>query len=243
MEEKTSKQNMVRQLKPLCLIPARGGSKRIPRKNIRIFAGKPMITWVIETALESNIFERVIVSTDDTEIAEIAVSAGANIPFLREKRMADDFTTTASVTAATLLHLSKGGMDYDLVCCLYPTAVFTTPSDIVASHVAMMETGSSTCLAIAEYQASPYRALTRGEDNKLKHSLELFKHSRSQDLPRMWHDAGQFCWSCCDQLIRDGQISMLNAIGHEMKRHSVIDIDDEIDFLFAEKLFLLRGQC
>lgn len=225
----------------LCLIPARAGSKRIIRKNVRVFAGKPMIYWPLITALESKIFNQVVVSTDDAEIADIAKANGAFVPFYRGQYLADDYATTAMVTIDALHQLASIGLEYDYVCCLYPTAVFTTADDLHASYKALVSTDSCTCLAVTEYQATPFRAMIKDNENRLTPAMSNFQLTRSQDLPKAWHDAGQFCWSCTDQLLEDGQVRMSNAIGHEMRKYSVIDIDEEEDFVFAQQLFILRS--
>lgn len=201
-----------------------------------------MISWPIAAAIESQVFDHVMVSTDDKEIAALAESAGAWVPYLREQRLSDDVTTTASVTVDALHRLSEMGYYFDYVCCLYPTAVFTTARDLSASYQAIVKEGSQTCLAVTPYPATPFRAIVKGPDDRLSAAMPSFQLSRTQDLPKAWHDAGQFCWSHCEQLIMDGQVSMADAIGHEMKMYSVVDIDEEVDFLFAEKLFILKAQ-
>jgi N-acylneuraminate cytidylyltransferase len=225
----------------LCLIPARAGSKRIARKNVRAFAGKPMIYWPLVAALESNVFNQVVVSTDDSEIADIAKAIGAFVPFYRDDHLADDYATTAMVTIDALRQLASIGLEYDYVCCLYPTAVFTTADDLQASYKALVSAGSCTCLAVTQYHATPFRAMIKDDENRLTPAMSIFQLTRSQDMPEAWHDAGQFCWSCTDQIVKDGQVSMSNAIGHEMRKYSVVDIDEEEDLVFAQQLFILRS--
>jgi pseudaminic acid cytidylyltransferase len=223
----------------LCLIPARGGSKRIVRKNIRSFAGKPMISWPLFAALESKIFEQVVVSTDDAEIAELALSLGASVPFMRDNALSDDFASTAAVTIDALIRLAESGLTYDFVCCLYPTAVFTSAHDLSASFLALIKAESLTCLAVTPYPASPFKAMMKNKNHRIYPVKSEFQLTRSQDLPDAWHDAGQFCWSSVEPLIRDGRVCMADAIGYEMEKYSVVDIDEEVDFLFAQKVFLL----
>jgi pseudaminic acid cytidylyltransferase len=234
--------NQALSKRTLCLIPARAGSKRILRKNIRTFAGKPMIYWPLTAAIESQIFNQIVVSTDDTEIADYAKSLGAFVPFRRQSNLSDDYATTASVTVDALHRLSEIGFHYDYVCCLYPTAVFTKAHDLSASYLALVKADSPTCLAITPYHATPFRAMLKDNEAHLSPVISTFQLTRSQDLPEAWHDAGQFCWSSTKQLIEDGQVCMTNAIGHEMERYSVIDIDEEVDFIFAQQLFLLRSR-
>lgn len=227
--------------KTICIIPARAGSKRISRKNIRMFAGKPMIYWPIKAALGSKIFSDVVVSTDDKQIAEVAESHGASIPFYREERLSDDYTSTAEVTIDALRRLSSTSQQYDHVCCLYATAVFTKSHDLLASYQSLVASGSTTCLAVAPYQTTPFRALIKNSKNLLSPTLSAYQLTRSQDLPKAWHDAGQFCWSCTKTLIENGQVCMEDAIGYELEKYSVVDIDEESDFFFAERLFLLMS--
>jgi pseudaminic acid cytidylyltransferase len=222
----------------LCLIPARGGSKRIPRKNIRSFAGRPMIAWSIEKAIKTSLFQDIVVSTDDLEIASISQAFGAWIPFMRESELSDDFSSTGAVTFDALSRLSQIGRAYDYVCCLYPTAVFTSTLDLISSYQTLVRAGCSTCLAVTSYSFSPFRALVTGQDDRLHFAYAHYQNSRTQDLPQALHDAGQFCWSRTRDLLASGSVEMNNVIGHMMKKGSVIDIDDEDDLRFAEQLFL-----
>lgn len=182
----------------ICIIPARGGSKRIPRKNIRLFNGKPIIAWSIEAALESGCFDRVIVSTDDIEIADISRSFGAEIPFCRDASLADDYTTTHDVVINAISQLVSKGFHIKNVCCLYATAPFVRPQDISEGLVALEELQSekSYVFPVGRFRYPIQRALfLDSESGRCKMcNPELFT-SRSQDLEERYHDAGQFYWA------------------------------------------------
>lgn len=177
----------------VCLIPARGGSKRIPRKNIRAFRGRPMIAWSIEAAHASGLFSRVIVSTDDAEIAEISRTLGAEVPFLRPARLADDHATTAQVITHALDWLEGVAALPDRLCCLYATAPFVRASDLCAG-AALMGEGIDFVLAATDYAFPIQRALRIGPDGAVEMFAPGNYATRSQDLVPAYHDAGQFYW-------------------------------------------------
>ena len=182
----------------ICIIPARGGSKRIPRKNIRLFNGKPIVAWSVEAALKSGCFDRVIVSTDDKEIAEVSESFGAEIPFCRDACLADDYATTHDVVINAISRLNKEGCHIKNVCCLYATAPFVRPQDISEGLVALEELqGEETYVfPVSRFRYPIQRALfLDSESGRSKMcNPELFT-SRSQDLEERYHDAGQFYWA------------------------------------------------
>jgi len=219
----------------ICLIPARGGSKRIPRKNIRDFDGKPLIGWSIETALNSGEFSRVIVSTEDAEIADIARHFGAEVPFDRPTELADDHTTTIAVVRHALDWLEREDALPDTLCCLYATAPFASVQDI--------QTGMGM-LANAEFAVPvtsfPYpiqRALSVSEAGRLAMIEPSNYETRSQDLPEAWHDTGQFY--CGRTSAWRTELTLLGPASAAIKipRWRVQDIDTEEDWILAEIYF------
>jgi len=225
----------------VCVIPARGGSKRIPRKNIRPFLGRPMIVRAIETARKSRSVDRVIVSTDDTEIADIARAGGADVPFLRAPDLSDDHATTLDVLADALARLEAEGQAIEALCCLYPTAAFTTARDIDAAHVLLSESEAAYVFAGSEYPYPIQRALRRAGGR-----VELFwpEHTatRTQDLEPAFHDAGQFYWCRPDAIRRKLPLLGPDSAIYVMDRLRAQDIDTPADWEFAEKLFRLLHQ-
>jgi N-acylneuraminate cytidylyltransferase len=176
----------------LCIIPARGGSKRIPRKNIKDFLGKPIIAYAIEMALETELFDEVMVSTDDSEIAEIARSYGANIPFLRSTETSDDYTTTAAVIKEVIETYRNVGKEFDSVCCLYPTAVLANSANIRQGYELLKDV--DMVLPVTEFSFPPMRSFRVDEKGLAVYRYPEYVNTRSQDLESWYHDAGQWYW-------------------------------------------------
>ena len=218
----------------LCVIPARGGSKRIPKKNIRLFAGKPLIARAIATALESGCFARVVVSTDDEQIAETAREHGAETPFLRNAELADDHTTTASVIEDAIRRTGYSG---EFACCLYPTAPLLRPADLADSLRALQESTASSLLAVTEYDFPPLRALVLANDGTVEFRFPDYALTRHQDLPRLVHDAGSFYWFRTSAFLQSGKLVSADTLAYEMDRLRCVDIDTEEDWRLAEQLF------
>ena len=219
----------------ICIIPARGGSKRVPGKNIRPLGGKPLIAHSIEAALSCGQFRDVVVSTDSAEIAKIAREHGASVPFLRDAALADDFTGTAEVLRDALAQLGDQGDDY--LCCLYPTAPLVTPGDLTAAFERIRETGADNLVCVTEYDFSPWRALVEDDQGRLKFNWPEHELTRSQDLDRLVHDAGAFYWLRLKPFMAGGPIVAPNSVGYAMDRLRCVDIDTEEDFRFAEMLY------
>jgi N-acylneuraminate cytidylyltransferase len=178
----------------VAVIPARGGSKRIPRKNVRSFAGKPMMTYSIERALESGLFARVIVSTDDDEIADIATARGAEVPFRRPADLADDHATTLDVMHHAVSWLRAGGIDMTAVCCIYATAPFISSVDLVRGLERFVSGGWSYVFAATTFAYPIFRSFQMESGGGLRMLFPQHALTRSQDLPTALHDAGQFYW-------------------------------------------------
>ena len=218
----------------ICIIPARGGSKRIPRKNIRDFCGLPMIAWSIQAAKESGCFERIVVSTDDEEIAETAERYGAEAPFRRCKILADDHTPTVTVVADAIERLNV--VTQTPVCCLYATAPFVTPDDLRAGLIRLEKTRAPFVLSVTTYAFPIQRALKRNSAGEVEMFYPAQMQTRSQDLEEAWHDAGQFYWGRAESWARNQGIFGPGAQSLVLPRHRVQDIDTEEDWLRAERM-------
>ena len=218
--------------KPICIIPARGGSKRIPRKNILSFNGKPLIAWSIETAVKSQVFSKVLVSTDDTEIAEISQDYGAETPFVREAKLSDDFATTAQVLLDALTKIER--TQYS--CCLYPTAPMITTEDFQTAFERLKQEGADSIISTTEFDFHPLRAFEVHEGKRLVFKYPENALTRSQDLPELLHDAGAFYFFKTAAFIEQKKLVMNNTIGHKIERHRAVDIDTPEDFEFAKLL-------
>lgn len=178
----------------IAVIPARGGSKRIPRKNIKNFCGKPMIAWSIEAAKASGVFDRIIVSTDDAEIAEVARRWGAGVPFTRPEALSNDFAGTTEVIAHATQWALDQGLELDAVCCIYATAPFIQVDDIKRGDAALESGNWAFAFAATEYPSSIYRSFRQIEGGGLEMLFPEYRLTRSQDLPVVLHDAAQFYW-------------------------------------------------
>jgi N-acylneuraminate cytidylyltransferase len=216
----------------ICVIPARGGSKRIPRKNIRDFCGRPMIAWPIRAAIDSGCFKRIVVSTDDDEIAEVAEASGAEAPFRRSAELADDHTATARVIADTIVRL--GLSNHTPVCCLYATSPFVSVADLRAGLERLEETGAPFVLSVTTYAFPIQRALRRDASGAVEMFDPAQMQTRSQDLEDAWHDAGQFYWGRAENCTSGRGIFEAGAQGLALPRHRVQDIDTEEDWQRAE---------
>ena len=219
--------------KPLCIIPARGGSKRIPRKNIRPFRGKPMLAWPLQTALKSGLFGTVMVSTDDEEIAATARDLGAEVPFLRSAQTASDHATTADVLREVIERYAQDGLQFDLACNLYPTAPLATAADLRAG-LGLMETGGfDAVLAVAAFSFPILRSLSRDRDGRVRLNFPEHRDTRSQDLATAYHDAGQWCWFRVDAFLASGALLGDNTGSVSLPPDRVQDIDTEDDWAMA----------
>lgn len=222
-------------MKNLCIIPARGGSKRIPRKNIKDFLGKPIIAYSIEAALNSGLFDEVMVSTDDEEIAAIAEQYGASVPFMRSAETANDFATTRDVLNEVLFQYKSMGKIFDAICCIYATAPLITSADLITAHNLLKESFFTCVYPVVEFSYPIWRCLDVAEDGSMKRHWSEYENSRSQDLPKEYHDSGTFYW----YRITDGKIveGKLGAI--ILSEDRVQDIDNEIDWKLAEMKYQL----
>lgn len=218
----------------VAIIPARGGSKRIPRKNLLPFDGVPMIVRSIRTALDSGLFERVVVSTDDAEIADVARAHGADVPFLRPAELADDFAGTAPVIVHALQQLP----DFDYACCVYATAPLLQ-ARYLRQGLALLEQhqDKSYAFSVCSFGFPVQRALTLDGQGALQALYPEFRNTRSQDLPEAYQDAGQFYWGRSDAWLRGEVIYSPASLPVTLPRHLVQDIDTLEDWKRAEYLY------
>jgi N-acylneuraminate cytidylyltransferase len=217
----------------IAIIPARGGSKRIPRKNIRLFLGKPIIAYSIEAALQSGLFETVMVSTDDKEIADIALQYGASVPFLRSEENANDFAGTFEVIKEVLDKYEKSGQKFEKACCIYPCAPFVNVDLLNKVWVKLENSNFDSVFPIIRYSTPIQRAL-KLENAKLVMFDPQFALTRSQDLEPAFYDAGMFYWFNTQAILEKGRIMTDNCSFIEIDEMASQDIDNLIDWEIAE---------
>ena len=220
----------------LAVVPARGGSKRIPRKNIKLFNGKPMISYAIKSALSSELFERVIVSTDDIQIKNVALSLGADVPFLRPKNISDDFASTHSVIKHAAKYIIENYPNIENICTIYPCVPFLRGSDLIGSYKEFQKNRNKYCLSISEFPNSIYRALLKNVDNYLEPFIFGNQFKRTQDMPKAYFDIGMFYWGKVNTWIHNDQLHS-DSLGYQIDSWRSIDIDTEDDWKRAEILF------
>lgn len=229
-------------MKKIAIITARGGSKRIPRKNIKNFCGKPIIVYSIEAALNSAIFDEVMVSTDDKEIVDIARKAGAKIPFLRSQETSNDYAVTSDVIREVLMQYSKLGYNFNYGCCIYPTAPFVTADKLVHAMSIIKKRNVDTVMPVVSYSFPPQRAVVI-RDGMVKMQFPENLNERSQDLEPIYHDCGQFYMFNVDSFLKSGKLMGENVVPIIMNNLEVQDIDNLEDWKIAEiKYKVLYGE-
>jgi N-acylneuraminate cytidylyltransferase len=221
----------------ICVIPARGGSKRIPRKNIRDFCGRPIIAYSIEAARESGLFDCVMVSTDDAEIAEVAHSLGAEIPFLRPEELADDYTGTNAVVRQAIEWHEAKAMSVAQACCLYATAPFVQTHYLIEGHRRLLASSKAYVFTVTPYPHPIQRALRLAEGGEVEAIYPEDRVARSQDLEPTYHDAGQFYWGTATAFLKDVALFSHHSLGLVLPPHLVQDIDSEEDWRRAELMY------
>lgn len=225
----------------LAMIPARGGSKRIPGKNIRSFLGKPIIGYSIQAAIDSGLFDEVMVSTDDDEIKNIALSLGAKVPFLRSNENSDDHATTASVIKEVILQYEVVGRTFDYTCCIYPTAPFVSAEVLVRAYSKLTMEKLQAVFPVMRYSYPIQRALKLSKEGRVDMFYPEFLTSRSQDLEPSYHDAGQFYFFNTEDFLTKGKLFTPDSGGIVISELEGHDIDNEDDWKIAEmKYELLR---
>lgn len=215
----------------ICIIPARGGSKRIPRKNIKDFCGKPMLARAIETAKNSQLFEQIIVSTDDSAIADIARHHGATVS-RRPAELADDYATTAAVIRHVLQSMPKASH----ICCLYPCTPLLKSQYLTDSFECWQSSNSLYCFPVLEFESNVLRSLKLSDAGEVSSMFSQHELTRTQDLTQAYFDAGQFYWGSREAWLYEDKIHN-HALGYVLPKYSVVDIDDENDWRFAERLY------
>lgn len=220
----------------IAVIPARGGSKRIPRKNARPFAGRPMIAWSIEAAAQSGLFDRIIVSTDDAEIATIAADCGAEVPFVRPPGLSGDLTGTLEVIEHAARWAVEAGLQPSALCCLYATAPFVVPADLAAARERLSTGEFDYVFAAARFSYPVQRGFTRAADGTAALLFPEHRLTRSQDLQPVYHDAGQFYWGLTQAWLESRAILGDRSGFVELPPWRVQDIDTPEDWTMAEHL-------
>jgi pseudaminic acid cytidylyltransferase len=219
----------------IAIIPARGGSKRIPRKNIKVFCGQPMIAYAIKAALASGLFEHVVVSTDDAEIQSIANSLGAETPFVRPTELANDFTATVPVVAHAIQACELLAWQFSNVCCIYPGVPFIAVGDLQGAFVKWTEGVAEYCFPVTEFPAAVQRALKHSSNGLMAPFYPEHELTRTQDLEAAFYDAGQFYWGTKKAWLNNSRIHS-SGVGFEIPSWRVVDIDTPADWERAERL-------
>lgn len=218
----------------LAIIPARGGSKRIPKKNIKFFLGKPIIAYSIEAALKTELFDEVMVSTDDEEIAEIAIRYGATVPFLRSHKNADDFATTFDVINEVVLKFKSINKIFDYTCCIYACAPFVTKNKLSDAFDILQKESFDSVLPITPFGFPIQRAFKIDKNNKTAFFNPEFSLTRSQDLEQSYHDVGQFYWMNTNKCLQKKAVITDNTGSIVISEMQAQDIDTELDWKLAE---------
>lgn len=222
-------------MKNIAIIPARGGSKRIPRKNIKPFMGKPIMAYSIETALKSNLFDVVMVSTDDEEIADIARQYGAEVPFMRSEQTANDFATTNDVLKEVIRCYAERGHRFDYMCCIYATAPLVQSDDLAEAFEHLKNGGYKSVYPVVEFSYPIWRCLDVFRNGTMSRHWPEYEHSRSQDLPKEYHDSGTFYWYD----VRKWTTNQGDTGAIILPEIKVQDIDNETDWQLAEMKYRL----
>lgn len=225
-------------MKRLAIITARGGSKRIPRKNIKEFCGKPIIAYSIEAALGSGVFDTVMISTDDVEIAEIGRRYGAEVPFYRSDATSNDFATTTDVLMEVIEEYEKRGEHFDAACCIYPTAPFVSAKRLKEAMDKLAESDADSLIPVVGFSYPPQRAMVI-EEGSLFFKYDEYLSARSQDLEKQYHDAGQFYAFRTDSFKKNGNLLKGRIMPLILEELEVQDIDTPVDWKLAELKYKL----
>lgn len=229
-------------MKRIAIIPARQGSKRIPYKNIKLFAGKPMIAYAITKAKQTNLFDHIVVSTDDSEIARIATEYGAEVPFTRPAELADDHTPTVPVIAHAIDTCQGLGWQIDQVCCIYPTVPFLLESDLVSALRILLKNNLKYVFPVTSFPSAIQRAMRQLPNALMEPIWSQYSNIRTQDLEPSFYDAGQFYWGLTQTWL-DNKIIHKHGAGLIIPSWRVVDIDNIEDWQRAELLFaVIRGK-
>ena len=226
----------------VAVIPARGGSKRIPKKNIKQFCGKPMIAWPIEVAKQSGLFDHILVSTDDEEIAEVAKLCGAEVPFMRLAELSDDYTGTTEVIAHAVSWMQKQQWEPKAICCMYATSVFLTVEDLKKGFDSLSAGNWSYVFSATNFEYPIFRSFKETANGGVEMFFPEHFAERSQDLPIALHDAAQFYWGKTNTWLENLNLFENHSFPVKLPRWRIQDIDTEDDWKRAEILFKLLKQ-
>ncbi len=225
-------------MKTIAIIPARGGSKRILRKNVKLLAGVPAIAYPIELALNSGIFERVIVSTDDPEIADVSRNYGAEVPFMRSAELSNDFTITVEVIADAVEQLQNLGESFDYICCIYPVTPLLRVNRLKQAYGAIESGKWDYVFPAIEFSTPIERGFKRGKSGVVEFSYPEFANTRTQDIEKTFHDAGQFYFGKTEAWLEKRPVLNGNSTFIELAKNETLDIDDLEDWELVEKLII-----
>ena len=224
----------------IAIIPARGGSKRIPRKNIRDFLGKPIISYSVKAAIESELFDEVMVSTDDNEIAEIAANLGAKVPFIRSEQNSNDIATTASVLIEVINEYKhRHNKSFEYGCCIYPTAPLIKKEHLKNGYNILANQHFNTVFPVVAFGYPVWRGIEVSEGGKAKMLWPEYLNARSQDLKKVFHDAGQWYWFSVAALLENNALFTSNSGVIQLEENEVQDIDNLVDWNLAEMKYKL----
>lgn len=226
----------------VCIIPARSGSKRIPRKNIKAFLGKPIIAYSIETAKASKCFDKIIVSTDSQEIGEIAEEFGAEVPFMRPPQLSNDYAETLPVIKHAIEWLNENGISPIEICCLYATAPFLQPNILNLAYQQLQESKADYCFSVTAYGFPIQRAIKVTREKRIEMFFPEKLNERSQDLVKSYHDAGQFYWGRTNAFLEQKPLFSIDASPFILPRYLVQDIDTSEDWEKAEITYQVLKQ-
>ena len=221
----------------IAIIPARGGSKRIPGKNVRSFFGKPVIAYSIAAAKDAKVFDHIIVSTDSIQIAEVALQYHAEIPFIRPEELSDDETATEPVLIHAISWLREHGIEVDYFCCIYATAPFVRPEYILRGFDILKRHRAITAFSVTTYPYTAYKALRVDADGRLKVIWPEYLHTGSNRLPTTYHDAGQFYWADTEKFLIEKTLFSSDSLPVVLPRNLVQDIDTPEDWDIAEQMY------
>ena len=225
----------------VAIITARGGSKRIPGKNIKPFHGRPILAYSIEAALNAAIFDEVMVSTDDDQIAEAAKNFGAVVPFKRTAQTSDDHSTTAEVLTEVIMEYKKRQKNFEFACCIYPTAPFVTGEKLATAFEKLKALSADCVLPVTKFSFPIWRSF-KMNGTKVHYNWPEFALKRSQDLPPTYHDCGQFYFFNTEKFLQSKKLITDNTVGMEVPESEVQDIDNEEDWKIAEIKYELLGK-
>ena len=227
-------------MKNVAIITARGGSKRIPRKNIKNFMGKPMLSYAIDAAIKSEIFDEVMVSTDDNEIADIALKYGAKVPFMRSEKTANDFATTYDVLEEVVSEYKKIGQEFENLCCIYPCVPFLTSEILKEAYDKFIKSNTNSLMPAVKYSFPIQRAVKVNKEGFLEYREPENALKRTQDLEVMYHDVGMFYWANVKNTVKEKTLIGSKVVMYEMNESDIQDIDTLEDWKMAELKYKVK---